>query len=142
MRFWDTSACVCLLVDQEGTEKATSWHKKNPGIWAWWGTAIEAASAICRLERDGFLDRAKFAGAMARLKELSETWSEVQPTPMVRETAIRYLRVHNLRASDALQLAAAHIAAEQRPSSLEFVCLDKRLSMAASKEGFQVLPVP
>ena len=47
-----------------------------------------------------------------------------------------------LRAADALQLAAAFIAAERRPSSLELVTLDDRLAAAARKEGFGVVDVP
>jgi hypothetical protein len=52
------------------------------------------------------------------------------------------LRVHPLRAADALQLAAAYIAAERRPSSLELVILDDRLAAAARREGFVLLEVP
>jgi hypothetical protein len=44
--------------------------------------------------------------------------------------------VHPLRAADALQLAAAYVAAERRPATLEFVTLDDRLRLAAMKEGF------
>jgi predicted nucleic acid-binding protein len=50
--------------------------------------------------------------------------------------------VHPLRTADALQLAAAFVAAEQRPSSLEVVTLDDRLAAAARKEGFQLVEVP
>jgi predicted nucleic acid-binding protein len=46
--------------------------------------------------------------------------------------------VHPLRAADAFQLAAAYVAAEQRPSSLTIVTLDERLASAARKEGFAV----
>jgi hypothetical protein len=49
--------------------------------------------------------------------------------------------VHPLRAADALQLAAAVIAAERRPASLEVVTLDDRLASAARKEGFVVAAV-
>jgi uncharacterized protein len=49
------------------------------------------------------------------------------------------VRVHPLRAAGALQLAAAYLAAEQRPSSLTIVTLDERLAGAARKEGFAVL---
>jgi len=48
------------------------------------------------------------------------------------------LRVHPLRAGDSLQLAAAIIAAEHEPATLEFVSLDERLNEAASREGFRV----
>jgi uncharacterized protein len=58
------------------------------------------------------------------------------------EAAIRFLRVHLLRAGDALQLAAAFLAAERRPSSLEMITLDDRLGAAARKEGFVVLDLP
>jgi len=54
---------------------------------------------------------------------------------------MRFLRVHPLRAADALQLAAAFIAAEQRPASLEMITLDDRLAAAARKEGFAVIDV-
>jgi predicted nucleic acid-binding protein len=47
--------------------------------------------------------------------------------------------VHPLRAADAFQLAAAYMAAEQRPASLTIVTLDERLAAAARKEGFAVL---
>lgn len=71
----------------------------------------------------------------------------VVPTPVdssdaIREAAVRFLRVHPLRAADALQLAAAFIAAERRPPSLEVVTLDDRLAVAARKEGFALIDVP
>jgi uncharacterized protein len=47
--------------------------------------------------------------------------------------------VHPLRAADALQLAAAVVAAERDPPSLEFVSLDDRLLEAASREGFRTV---
>ena len=63
---------------------------------------------------------------------------EIEPSDEVRETARRFLRVHPLRAADALQLAAAFVAAERRPSTLALVTLDNRLRAAAGKEGFLI----
>jgi hypothetical protein len=40
-----------------------------------------------------------------------------------------------------LQLAAALVAAERRPSSLEVITLDDRLGAAARKEGFELVTV-
>jgi predicted nucleic acid-binding protein len=57
---------------------------------------------------------------------------------LVRQTAIRLLRVHPLRTADALQLAAAIAAAEDHPATLPFVTLDERLAQAAEREGFPV----
>jgi predicted nucleic acid-binding protein len=44
-----------------------------------------------------------------------------------------------LRAADALHLAAALVACEERPHLLPFVTLDGRLEDAARREGFTVL---
>ena len=77
-----------------------------------------------------------------RLKQLAAGWHEIDPSDAVRETAVRFLRVHPLRTADALQLAAAFVAAERRPSSLEIVTLDERLAAAARKEGFVLVEVP
>jgi hypothetical protein len=41
-----------------------------------------------------------------------------------------------LRAADALQLAAAFVAAERRPPTMTFVTLDEGLRASAGREGF------
>jgi hypothetical protein len=69
---------------------------------------------------------------------LARSWAEVLPSDAIRSTAQRLLRVHPLRAGDALQLAAAIVAAEHDPASLEFVGLDERLNEAARREGFPI----
>jgi uncharacterized protein len=74
-----------------------------------------------------------------RLGDLAEQWGEVQPGESVRSTAARLLRTHPLRAGDALQLAAAIVAADGDPQTLPFVTLDERLALAADKEGFPVI---
>ena len=77
--------------------------------------------------------------ALGSLADAAEAWHEVQPVPVVRQTAMRLLLVHDLRAGDALQLAAALTAAEGQPVALEFVTLDDRLGRAALREGFPVV---
>lgn len=140
MKFWDTSALACLLVKQEHSPKMSSLAKADPDINAWWGSKVECASALARLEREGRLSPKEAGQAFARLGELTDHWCEIQPTSQLQEHAIRFLRVHPLRAGDAMQLAAAFSACENQPGSLEFICLDARLSQAAAKEGFRILP--
>ena len=143
MRFWDASAIVPLLMTEAATKALQGRAGTDPAMLVWWATEVECASAIARLERDGALDAAAVNEAFDRLRRLGEGWHEVEPSDAVREAAVRFLRVHPLRAADALQLAAAFVAAERRPSSLEIVTLDDRLAAAARKEGFvltEVLP--
>ena len=73
--------------------------------------------------------------------QLKAAWHEIDPSDAVRETAARFLRVHPLRAADALQIAAAFAAAEGRPASLQLISLDDRLCVAARKEGFAVVEI-
>jgi uncharacterized protein len=105
---------------------------------AWWGSQVECASALARLERAALLDVKGAALAFDRLKQLADGWHEIEPSEIVRENSPRFLRVHTLRAADA---AAAFLAAERRPSSLQLVTLDERLADAARKECFELIDV-
>ena len=141
MRFWDASAIVPLLVAEASTPRLQALAASDPDMLVWWGSGVECVSALARLERDDSLDPRTAVLALDRLNQLASGWHEVDPSDIVRETATRFLRVHPLRAADALQLAAAFIAAEQRPSSLEMLTLDDRLADAARKEGFAVIDI-
>ena len=142
MKFWDASAIVPLVVADPKTKTVQGLAAQDATMLVWWATEVECASAIARLERDRALDESAVTQAFDRLKQLAAGWHEVDPSDAIREAAVRFLRVHPLRAADALQLAAAFIAAERRPPSLELVTLDERLAIAARKEGFVVIEVP
>ena len=139
MRFWDASAIVPLLVSETSSRALQALAKQDSTMLVWWGSEVECASALARIERDGALDPRDAARVFERLRQLSGAWQEIEPSDVIRQAAIRFLRVHPLRAADALQLAAAYAAAEQRPASLDMVTLDERLAIAARNEGFVVL---
>jgi uncharacterized protein len=139
VKFWDASAIVPLLVAEASTRHLQAIAARNSAMLVWWGSEVECVSALARLERDGLLGPQAVMLAFKRLRQLSASWHEVDPSDAVREAATRFLRVHPLRAADALQLAAAYLGAERRPPSLEVVTLDDRLATAARKEGFLVI---
>ena len=141
MKFWDASAIVPLLIAEPTTETMQAIAAQDPSMLVWWATEVECASALARLERDGALEAPAVTAAFDRLKQLAGGWHEIDPSDAVREAAVRFLRVHPLRTADALQLAAAFVVAERRPSSLEVVTLDDRLAAAAGKEGFVLVEV-
>jgi predicted nucleic acid-binding protein len=141
VRFWDSSAIVPLLLDEERSGWVNAEFRRDPEMVAWWGTTIECASAIARRERDGLNDARTTSVAIGRLDVLGAAWLEMQPSAAIRRTAIRLIRVHPLRAGDALQLAAALTAGEGDPSSLAFVTLDDRLAQAAAREGFPIADI-
>jgi predicted nucleic acid-binding protein len=141
VKFWDASALVPLLVTEKTTARLQALARRDPEMLAWWGSSIECASALARLERDGALGAKAAETAFRRLTQIANAWHEIEPSELVRENAVRFLRVHPLRAADAFQIAAAFVAAERRPASLEVVTLDERLGDAMRKEGFAVVDV-
>jgi predicted nucleic acid-binding protein len=141
MTFWDASAIVPLLMMEPTTGALQGLAAADPVMLVWWATEVECASAITRLEREGAFDVAALDEAFDRLKRLAAGWHEIDASDGIREAAVRFLRVHPLRAADALQLAAAFVAAERRPSTLELITLDDRLAASARKEGFVVIEV-
>ena len=141
MKFWDSSAIVPLLIAEASTRHLLVLAAEDPAMLVWWGSEIECASALARLEREAAIDASAIVAAFSRLGQFKAAWYEINPSDAVRETAARFLRVHPLRAADALQLAAAFAAAEGRPGSLELITLDDRLCLAARKEGFVVVEI-
>lgn len=139
IRFWDASAVVPLLIAEARTRTLEALRTGRGGMATWWGTPVECVSAIARMEREGSVDHRGATLALRRLGELRNGWTEVEPGQRLKEHAMRLLRIHALRAADALQLAAAILASRQQPSNMEFVCLDRRLGVAAEKEGFRVI---
>ena len=137
MKFWDSSALVPLLVNQQHTRAVRALYRNDPIQTVWWATEIECTSAIARLERAGGFANAEVANkAYERLRLLRESWHEVQSVAEVKETAARS-RLHPMRAPHALQFAAAFILSERRPSTLNIVSFDTRINDAARREGFK-----
>ena len=139
MRFWDASAIVPLLVEEDSSPTCRSWLGSDADLIVWGLTVTEATSAVRRKQRLNQLSDDDAQIALKRLGRLVSAWSQVQAWESVRDRAHRLLASHDLGAADSLQRAAALVVTHERPTLLSFVCLDQRLARAASKEGFEVL---
>lgn len=106
MRFWDSSALVPLVVEQPGSVQAERWLVEDGDIVTWTLTSVEIASALRRLTREGALYEARALGAERIAEELLSRTHVVTDVERVKAIARRLLRVHDLRAADAMQLAA------------------------------------
>ena len=137
--FWDTSALVPLCCFQPQSAQARQAARTYSRQVVWWGTIIEAVSSLGRLTREGTLNAKESKQAFARLDYLRDRWNEVQPTEEVRHRAERLLRIHKLRAADALQLAAALVWCGDRPHARVLIGADGNLSQAAGAEGFTII---
>lgn len=136
--FWDASGIVLLAVEQRGSARARALRRAYGRLVVWWGSRVEVTSALSRLAREVALDADRVVAAERRLASVWSETFEVAPTEGVRARAQALLRVHPLRAGDALQLAAALALAGDRPKGRVFVCFDARLAAIASSVGFDV----
>lgn len=138
MRFWDSSAVVPLLVRQAPSARADRWFAADQRIALWTLTPVEITSALWRLVRDGGLAEDEAHAADLRAQELAAASHTVADVERVKGIARRVLRVHVLRAADALQLAASLVWAAGAPHGKTLHTLDERLALAARREGFDV----
>jgi len=139
--FWDSSALLPLCIRQAGSRQAQLYLKRFDLV-VWWGSFVEVHSAISRLHRANQINDAEKKGAVARLTLLSRGWREVLPDDHLRDLAAESLNNYVLRTADALQLAAALIWCQKRPTRRNFISADRRLSQAADAAGFSVLEIP
>ena len=78
--------------------------------------------------------------AEVRMEEIVRTCHVIIDVEPVKSLATRLLRLHALRAADALQLGAALHWTEGHPQGRTLHTLDSRLALAAQREGFVVPP--
>ena len=142
MRFWDSSAVVPLIVAQAASPQADGWLSEDPELALWTLTSVELASAIRRLVREGVLGEREANTAEARADELIRASHVIFNVETVQAQARRLLRLHPLRAADAMQLGAALEWAGGRPAGRFLHTLDAQLAVAATREGFHVVPEP
>ena len=140
MAFWDASAIIPLCCSQPATAQGRRLQREVKRVVVWWGTPIEARSALARLVREGLLTAEERGRAIRLLRQLRAGWDEIQPSERIRSLAEELPDAHVLRAGDAAQLAAALVWCRERPKHRPLIAFDDRLRTAAAALGFSVRP--
>jgi predicted nucleic acid-binding protein len=140
VRFWDSSALVPLVVRQPASAQVEGWLGDDRSVVTWTLTPVELVSALRRLVREGALPERAARDAEEVTAELVGRVHVVADVERVKAIATRLLRVHTLRAGDALQLAAALVWTDGHPDRAVLHTFDRRLADAAAREGFRVIP--
>jgi predicted nucleic acid-binding protein len=138
VRFWDSSALVPLIVEEDSSAWARGVLKDDPRAVIWALSTVEIRSALARKREEGALNQKAYRLALQRASRLLDSLTHVVVLEPVRQRALRVLDVHRLRAADALQLASALVVSRENPAALSFVTLDSRLALAAEREGFAI----
>jgi predicted nucleic acid-binding protein len=140
LAFWDASALVPLCVGQTTTPRAIALYKSYEAV-VWWATPVEIASALARLVRMQQLDSGDCAKARRLAAALADAWFVIQPSDALRTKATQLVDRFDLRAADALQLAAALEWCQDIPQGRVFLTADQRLREAAVLAGFDAKPI-
>lgn len=133
--FWDTSALVPLFVGQTSTPHAKQIFE-NYSIVIWWAAPVEIAGALARLLRMKKINSQEYSESRKLAGEMSSLWSTIRPSDSLRTRATRVVEHYDLRAADALQLAAALEWCGDQPQGRMFLTVDRRLRQAATLTGF------
>lgn len=139
MRFWDSSALVPLIVEEEASRWCRDLRRSDPRVAIWTLTRTEVVASLRRRERSGEIRAREVAASLRRLDLLERECEEVEDVPAVRFRAEAVLARHPLRAADSLQLGAALLLVDDKPRRRSFVTADRILAAAADAEGFEVL---
>ena len=143
--FFDSSS----LVKRYAIEVGTSWvfslvraSAKNR-LYLARITGVEVVAALTKRMRVGSLTNNAAAKAVNRFeREFSNRYLLVEITPQIVGTAMALAKNHTLRGYDAVQLASAIQANQDRiaigGAPLIFISADNHLNIAAAAEGLSV----
>jgi predicted nucleic acid-binding protein len=135
LAFWDASALVPLCAHQGITPRVIALYRTY-GMVVWWATPVEIASALRRLVRMKQLTPDQWVTSRRLALDLAESWRIVQPSDALRSHAEQLLERYDLKAADAMQLAAALEWCDKVPRGEVFLTADQRLREAAVLSGF------
>lgn len=138
--FCDTSALIKLLIDEPDSAQIHRASESAGLIAACRLTWAEAMAAMARRQREDSLSVIEVDQARERLNTLWSSFTIVEVSQRLVETAGRFADVFALRGYDSVQLAAAHELHVNSEQKVLFACYDRRLNQAAQLLQLEMLP--
>lgn len=140
--FLDSSALVKRYVGEIGSTwlRTITALQSNNQLIITRITWVEVVSALARRQREGTLSTNDVDKTVQIFQhDLDTQYGVVELDQSLAEAAGQLVRQHNLRAYDAVQLAAAlriqTALVQKKSSTLNFLTADNRLIIAAKTEG-------
>ena len=138
--FCDTSALMKLLVDEARSEQLRQISTTVDAIGVCRISWAESLAALARLQRENPVNNEDLEQARQQLIQCWQTFTIVEVSQPLVETAGRFADVFALRGYDSVQLAAAHELHVNAEQPVLFACYDRRLNQAAQLLQLEVLP--
>lgn len=137
--YFDASALVKLVVDEDGSEVASRLWDGCDAALASRFAYVEVCAALAASQRNSDLSESDLETALAGFEAF---WASVRPleiTESVQLQAGRFAREHSLRGADAIHLASATAVGDPE---LIMAVWDRRLAQGAQQAGLAVSPAP
>ncbi|MEB3167385.1 MAG: type II toxin-antitoxin system VapC family toxin [Synechococcaceae cyanobacterium] len=138
--FCDTSALMKLLVDEAQSNQMRQISTMVDAIGVCRISWAETMAALARLQREDPINNEDLDLARQQLTQSWRTFTIVEVSQPLVETAGRFADIFALRGYDSVQLAAAHELQVSTEQKVLFACYDRRLNQAAQLLQLEVLP--
>jgi uncharacterized protein len=139
--YLDSSGLVKRYVNEVGTSWVRGLTHRNAGhqIFVSRITAVEVTAAVARRRRGRTLTPPQAASIQSRFRQhLAGRYTVLELTPGLLADAMKLANTHELRAYDAVQLAAAIALNRLAQGGIVLVSADQELNGAATAEGLAV----
>ena len=137
--YLDTSALVKLLVTEPESPIVAKLTEAAHTVATSQIAYVEACSALARRRRERLLDAETYLHAR---KTLAEHWLDLAAVELDEIQSGDLTHKHDLRAFDAVHLAAAlSLRKNAKHVAIQFCSFDERQRAAAARENLIVLPV-
>ena len=133
--YLDTSALVKIYVQEVGSLDVRRQSVEAEAIATSRIAYAEARAALARKHRENGLSRKDYRSVIEDLDQDWENYFIVDVSDSVVRFAGILAEKHALRGADAIHLASSVTLGKQASRSVMFFCFDKRLALAARKEG-------
>lgn len=138
--FCDTSALMKLLVDEARSDQMRQVSTTVEAIGVCRISWAETMAALARRQREDPISTVDLEQARQNLIQAWNTFTIVEVSQPLVETAGRFADVFALRGYDSVQLAAAHELHVKAQQPVTFASYDRRLNQAAQLLQLEVLP--
>ena len=138
--YCDTSALIKLLIREPQSEEMQQFCYRVEAIAVCLITWAEAMAGLSRRQREDPASGDDLEQARQHLIEAWESFTIVEVSQKLVETAGRFADAFSLRAYDSVQLATAHELQAITAEPVTFACFDRRLNQAAQLLQLAMLP--
>ena len=140
IHYWDTSALIPCFLNEEATGKVREWLQSEGDTprFTSWLTAFEFETVLKRKLQQKQITLREYQSIQEQWVDFQKALNLIPLDERVSRLGLRIQKIHGLWTCDSIQLGCASLL-QVEYSKMKFVCLDRKLTHAATQEGFDCL---